>query len=92
MFAYYPSLSAVICECGDTRWCVHPYGLSIYMECGDTSHFIISIWIQIWIWIQSMGLHGVWQHSTLINIHMDTDMDMDMEYGSTWSVETLYIP
>ena len=20
---------------------------------------------------------------------MDTDMDMDMEYGSTWSVETL---
>ena len=23
---------------------------------------------------------------------MDTDMDMDMEYGSTWSVETFYIP
>ena len=60
------------------------------MECGDTSHFIISIWIQIWIW--SVGLHGVWQHSTLHNINMDKDMDMDAEYGSTWSVETLYIP
>ena len=60
------------------------------MECGDTPHFVISIWIQIWIW--SVGLHGVWQHSTLCNIHMDTDMDMDTEYGSTWSVETLYIP
>ena len=23
---------------------------------------------------------------------MDTGMDMDMEYGSTWSVETFYIP
>ena len=28
----------------------------------------------------------------LCKIHMDTDMDMDTEYGSTWSVETLYIP
>ena len=62
------------------------------MECGDTPHFVISIWIQIWILIQSVGLHGVWQHSTLHNIHMDTDMHMDMEYGSTWSVETLYFP
>ena len=62
------------------------------MECGDTPHFIISIWIQIWIWVQSVGLNGVWQDSTLCNIHMDTEMDMDMEYGSTWSVETLYIP
>ena len=37
-------------------------------------------------------LHGVWMtwiHTTIIS-HMDTDMDMD--YGSTWSVETLYIP
>ena len=39
-----------------------------------------------------MGLNRVWQDSTLCNIHMDTDMDMDMEYGSTWSVETCYIP
>ena len=62
------------------------------MECGDTPHFIISIWIQIWIQIQSVGLHGVWQHSTLCNIHMDTDMDMDMVCESTWSMETLYIP
>ena len=45
------------------------------------------MWIQAWIWIWCMDLHG---HSTLHNIHMDTDMDMD--YGSTWSVETLYIP
>ena len=51
------------------------------MECGDTAHFVISIWIQTWIWICSMGLHGVWQHSTLHNIHMDTEMDKDMEYG-----------
>ena len=47
-----------------------------------------------------MGLHG---HSTLHNIHMDTNMDIYTEYssadmdkdtknGSTWSVETLYIP
>ena len=57
------------------------------MDCGDTPHFLISIWIQIWIWIQSVGLHGVCQHSTLRNMHMD----MYMEYGSTWSVETLYI-
>ena len=73
-----------------TGWQCTLYKLSIYMECGDTPHFVISIWIQIWIW--SVGLHGVWQHSTLHNIHMDTDMDMHTEYGSTWSVETLYIP
>ena len=29
------------------------------MECGDTPCSVISIWIQIWIWIQSMNLHGV---------------------------------
>ena len=29
----------------------------------------------------------MWGHSTLRNDHMDTDMDMDMEYGSTWNVE-----
>ena len=62
------------------------------MECWDTPHLVISIWIQIWIWIWSACLHGVWQHSTLRNIHMDTDMDMNAEHGSTWSVETLYIP
>ena len=50
------------------------------MECVDTPHIVISIWIQSWIWIQSMDLHG---HSTLHNIHMDTNMDMDMECGST---------
>ena len=30
-------------------------------------------------------------NSTVCIIHKDTDMDMNMEYGSTWSVETLYI-
>ena len=50
------------------------------MECGDTPHFVISILIQVWIWIPSMDLHG---HCTLHNIHMDTNMDMDREYGST---------
>ena len=62
------------------------------MECGDTPHFKISIWIQICIWIWNMSLHGVWKHSILHNIYMDTDMDINMEYVSTWSVETLYIP
>ena len=57
------------------------------MELGDTPHFVISIWIQIGIWIWSIDLHG---HSTLHNINMDTGMDMD--YGSTWSMEILYIP
>ena len=27
--------------------------------------------------IQIVNLHGVWGHSTLCNIHMDTNMDMD---------------
>ena len=30
--------------------------------------------------IWSVNLHGVWRHSTLCNIHMDTNMDMDTEY------------
>ena len=29
--------------------------------------------------IQSVNLHGVWRHSTLCYIHMDTNMDMDTE-------------
>ena len=33
--------------------------------------------------IWSVNLHAVWRHSTLRNIHMDTNMDMDMECGST---------
>ena len=45
------------------------------MEYGDIPHSIISIWIQTWIWIQSMNLHGVWRHFTFHNIHMDMDMD-----------------
>ena len=46
----------------------------VYMECGDTLHSVISIWIQTWIWIWSMDLHGVWGCFTFHNIHMDTDM------------------
>ena len=39
----------------------------VYMECGDTLHSVISIWIQTWVWIWSMDLHGVWDalHSTI---------------------------
>ena len=48
------------------------------MDCVHTPHFVISICIQAWIW--SMDLHG---NSTLHNIHMDTNMDMDTEFGST---------
>ena len=29
--------------------------------------------------IQIVNLHGVWRHSTLCNIHMDTDMDMRID-------------
>ena len=39
--------------------------------------------------IWTVNLHGVWGHFTLHNIHMDTNMDMDTEHGSTWSVATL---
>ena len=52
----------------------------------------IQIWIWIWgvlsvTWrhylectsMQSLNLHGTWKHSTLCNIHMDTNMDIDME-------------
>ena len=74
MWRHYCSLSAIICECGDTTCSVCPYRLSIYMECGDTPHSIISIWIQIWVWIWSVDLHGVWRHSTFHNIHMDMDV------------------
>ena len=44
------------------------------MECGDTPHFVISIWIQIRLWIWGIDLHGVWRHFTSHNIHMDMDM------------------
>ena len=53
VWRHYRSLSAIICECGDTTWSVCPYRVSIYMECGG--------------------------HSTLCNIHMDTNMDMDTQ-------------
>ena len=29
--------------------------------------------------VWSVNLHGMWRHSTLCTIHMDTNMDMDME-------------
>ena len=60
------------------------------MECGDTPHSIISIWIQIWICIRSADIHEMWRHSTHHNIYMDTDKDINMECATTWSVETLH--
>ena len=53
------------------------YGLWIYMECGNTPHSIISIWIQTWIMDMEYG--STWSVETLRNIHMDTNMDVDME-------------
>ena len=50
------------------------YGVWVYMECRNTPHSIICIWIETWIWIQSMDLHGVWRHFTSQQIHMDMDM------------------
>ena len=64
VWRHYHSLSAIICECGDTTWSVHPYRMSIYMECGDIPHSVISIWIQIWIWTQSVLL-VTWSVETL---------------------------
>ena len=64
VWRHYCSLSAIICECGNTTWSVHPYGVSIYMECGSTPHSVISIWIQIWIWIWSVLL-VTWSVETL---------------------------
>ena len=50
------------------------------MECGDTAHFVN----------MDMDTECIISHmETLHNIHMHTDMDMDTEYGSTWSVETI---
>ena len=42
------------------------------MECDDTPHSIVSIWIQTYI--QSIDLHGLWRHFTFHNIHMDMDV------------------
>ena len=44
------------------------------MECEDIPHSVISIWIQLWIWIWCLDLHGVWRHFTFHNIHMDMNM------------------
>ena len=44
------------------------------MEFGNTPHSVTSIWIQAWIWIWSMDLHGVWRHFTFHHVHIDMDM------------------
>ena len=46
------------------------------MECGDIPHSVISIWIQTWIWTQSMDLHGVLKHIIFHNIYKDMDMTL----------------
>ena len=84
------------------------------MECGDTLHSIIYMYIDtdkdinmecatawmmetlhnMYMWrhymnhtsIWSVNLNGVWRHSTLCNIHMDANIDMDTECESTCSV------
>ena len=33
--------------------------------------------------IWSVNLHGGWRHSTLCNIHIDTNMNMNTKYEST---------
>ena len=57
------------------------------MECGDTPHFVISIWIQIWIWMWSVGLHAVWRHFTFHNIHMDTDMAPCLQISALYTLD-----
>ena len=32
------------------------------------------------MYVQIVNLRGVWGHSTLHNIHMDTDMDMRIDH------------
>ena len=63
-------------------WSVNLHGVS--------SHSVISIWIEIWICIQSADIHGMWRHSTLLNIYIDTDKDINMECAAIWSGETLH--
>ena len=45
--------------------------MKVYMKCSYTPHSIISIWIETWKWIWSMGLHGVWRHY-IISIWIQT--------------------
>ena len=50
------------------------YKVWVYMVFGNTPHSVISIWIETWIWIWSVSLHGVWRYFTFHNIHMDIDV------------------
>ena len=59
----------------------------------DYASFHLSLlWVDSVLNIKCQSTWSVGTLHTSCNIHMDTDMDMDTEYGSTWSVETLYIP
>ena len=46
------------------------------MECGDTPHSIISIWMQIFIWIQNMNLHAVCLESMTVVHHSKTNLSL----------------
>ena len=63
------------------------YGVDsvLYITTYETMHNIL--FNNVWMWrhymecmsIQTVNLHWVWRHSTFYNIHIDTNMDMDME-------------
>ena len=62
------------------------------MECGDTPHLLYPYGYKYGYGYGVMGLHGVWEYSTLCYIHMDTNVDMDMEMGlhGVWQHSALH--
>ena len=58
---------------------------SVQLHGVETPHNI-SMWIHYikYTLIWNVNLHGVWRHSTLHNIHMNTNMDKDTEHEFTW--------
>ena len=69
------TLHFMISICIQTAWSVETLN-NMYMWRHYMNH--TSIW--------SVNLHGVWRHTTLHNIHINTNMNMNMEHESTWSV------
>ena len=65
-------LSLHVCILSVT-WSVETLSLTFSNNTSMWRHYIECTSIQI------VNLHGLWRHSTLCNIHMDTNMDMDME-------------
>ena len=46
------------------------------MECGDTPHSVISIWMQILIWIQRVNLHAAGLESVTVVHHSKTNLSL----------------